>query len=673
MTAWTRRLAPVWFWALSGVAQAAAGVAMHDLSVRLEPHSRQLEAHGRIRLASPAPASLELSPAARVTSLVIDGVAVHERAPNSDDMLRWQVPAGEAGRHIDIRWQATLEALPQGRSHRDTLGAHAAVSGPRGSFLPAASRWYPRLFRNGKAELHSWRVVINLPQGQRAIVPGRLLAEQRRKGRELSTYRMDAPAEGIDLMAGPYRIRERSLKSIDGRMLRLRTLFHPEIAELADGYLDSVGQYFKLYEEWIGPYPFDGFSIVSSPTPTGFGMPTLTYLGVSVLRLPFIRHTSLGHEVLHNWWGNGVYPDYASGNWSEGLTTFMADYTYAQRRSAEKARAMRLGWLRDLSAIPHGADRPLREFTSRSHGVSAAVGYAKAAMGFVMLRDLLGPEFFDHGVRRFWHGARFTVADWRALRTAFEDVVGFSLKTFFDQWTTRSGLPELRIDSARMHQGKLHLALSQPAPAYVLDLPLRIETEYGSALREVRLSGEKELISLDTAGRATRVTLDPEYRLLRRLSPDEAPPILREVRLAGDARLLVLGGEKFAEVASALALRMLDHRPQLLTDHDPDGGTALLVIGQRERVDNWLESRPPGQRPAEVVAVGGDVQAWSQRLPGGKPLVVISADDRASLEAASARLPHFGQPSWVAFADGKSIARGLWPAEPVSVTVQPAP
>ena len=70
-------------------------------------------------------------------------------------------------------------------------------------------------------------------------------------------------------------------------------------------------------------------------------MPTLTYLGIEVLRLPFIRSTSLGHEVLHNWWGNGVYPDYAHGNWSEGLTTFMADYTYKERESDDAARDMR--------------------------------------------------------------------------------------------------------------------------------------------------------------------------------------------------------------------------------------------------------------------------------------------------------------------------------------------
>lgn len=78
-------------------------------------------------------------------------------------------------------------------------------------------------------------------------------------------------------------------------------------------------------------------AVVASPLPTGFGMPTLTYLGADVLRLPFIRKTSLGHEILHNWWGNGVYVDYTRGNWSEGLTTLMADYAYKEDESAAAA------------------------------------------------------------------------------------------------------------------------------------------------------------------------------------------------------------------------------------------------------------------------------------------------------------------------------------------------
>ena len=157
----------------------------------------------------------------------------------------------------------------------------------------------------------------------------------------------------------------------------------------------------------------------------------------------------LGHEVLHNWWGNGVYPDYAHGNWSEGLTTFMADYAYKEDDSADAARAMRLEWLRDFAAVPPGQDRPLAEFTSRTHGTSQIVGYGKAAMAFLMLRDLIGADAFDAGIRRFWRDRQFKLASWNDLQNAFAAEAKRDLSAFFTQWLTRAGAPRIVIDGAQ--------------------------------------------------------------------------------------------------------------------------------------------------------------------------------------------------------------------------------
>jgi hypothetical protein len=65
----------------------------------------------------------------------------------------------------------------------------------------------------------------------------------------------------------------------------------------------------------------------------GFGFPSYTLIGGTVLRLPFIIHTSLGHEIAHCWWGNGVLVDDDGGNWSEALTTYVADYLYQEKKS----------------------------------------------------------------------------------------------------------------------------------------------------------------------------------------------------------------------------------------------------------------------------------------------------------------------------------------------------
>ena len=114
-------------------------------------------------------------------------------------------------------------------------------------------------------------------------MPGTLADEQdSRDG--LSRALRFSPGEGIDLMAGPYRIDERSPRSSDGRMRRLRTVFAPALARSRKTISTRSPATSRAMEAAIGPYPFEGFSVVSSPTPTGFGMPTLTYLGESVLQ-----------------------------------------------------------------------------------------------------------------------------------------------------------------------------------------------------------------------------------------------------------------------------------------------------------------------------------------------------------------------------------------------------
>ncbi len=648
-----------------GLARAAALTTDIELSVLLDPAERRLEGRADLRLPAAAHRHLLLSDGAGEVALSIDGKPATTRPRKRHGRLSWSIPAG--AKSVGIAWRMTLAATPTALDHRDTLQAGAATAAELGSFLPAAAGWYPTVAVGREETLQRWRVTIDVPQGQHAIVPGRLVEHDDSGGRARTTYRMDVPAEGIDLMAGPYRVAERSIKSADGRSLRLRTLFHPEIEALSGDYLDALAGYFTLYEQWIGPYPFDDFTIVSSPTPTGFGMPSLTYLGIEVLKLPFIRHTSLGHEVLHNWWGNGIYPDYAHGNWAEGLTTFMADYTYAERDSDDKAREMRLGWLRDLSAIPPGKGMPLARFTARRHGVDAAIGYGKAAMVFYMLRERIGREAFDRAIRRFWRSHRFKVAGWSDLRAAFEAEAGQPLQTFFEQWIDREGLPSVTL-SADAEAAAVQL--SQGKPVYALTVPLQLQLGETKQALSVALNGEHAVV--DAANGPGTLRLDPDFRLLRRLLPAEIPPTLRDINLTGGRNVVLLGEGPVLQAGLELAAALLDAKPEVRdAANPPDKSAPLLLIGPADEVDGWLARHSLAGRPDEV-GRRGQVQVWAGRLAGARPLLVVSATSATALASARRSLPHLGRYGWVTLEDGRSAERGQWKARTQSLQL-PAP
>ncbi len=628
MNAW---LAAVAASALLAAARAGSAAAPDlALDVRLDPATREFAA------------SAELARARkdfRFTPHPSLSVRAMDRLPSGALRIEYGGKLPPLDRNIDFR--GVLQALPP-------------MASPEGSYLGAGSGWYPQA-----APAFTYRVHLVVTGGGKGLVEGRLASEKSDAGAYEATFEADAPAEGIDLMAGPYEVQERSVQLAGGKRVRLRTYFFKELAPLAEAYLDDSARYLERYSAAIGAYPFSEFSVVASPLPSGFGMPTLTYLGAQVLQLPFIRASSLGHEVLHNWWGNGVRVDYARGNWSEGLTTFMADYAFKEAESSEAARDMRLGWLRDLASLPGQAQQPLASVRSRAHGADAVVGYGKAAMLFLMLRDAIGSEAFERGIRAFWKAQRFRAASWDDLRAAFEQASRRDLKPFFRQWLTRPGAPRVGIVAAHRTGKGVVLDLEQSAPAYALRLPVEIDSDAGkkTGWLEVDKLRQSVAVELERAPRAVR--LDPELRVWRKLDPGALPPILRQWIIAPSPTVLFATK---TQAAADLAGRLLEspYREASQPDREP-----LLIVGLHRDVDGVLERLALPPRPA-ALANKGSAQVWTIQ---GTRVAVISARDEASLAALARPLPHYGAQSWLAFDGARVLERGAWPPAQESIPV----
>ena len=668
-----RRLGAFGLLLVSGLAGAA--LPHLDLDVSLEPASGEFAATAEL---TPAASEFRfvLHDALSVSALSIDGrPQAIERLGSHAGYRQWRVRLAQPGAKLRLSYSGRLPELDRQRDHRQVLRALPPMSSPAGSFLPSGSAWYPL-----PAGLFSYRLTLSLPADQRGLVAGRRLAEQLPAGagdRYRATFAFTQPTDGIDLMAGPWRVREQSVARPGAEPLSLRTYFPAEldaVPGLADGYLTDSSRYIERFSREIGAYPYNAFSVVASPLPTGFGMPTLTYLGESVLRLPFIRQTSLGHEILHNWWGNGVYVDYTRGNWSEGLTTFMADHAFKEAESPAAAAAMRQGWLRDAAALPAAEQPALRQFRSRTHGADAAVGYGKAAMLFVMLRDRLGETAFQRGIRELWTGQQFRVAGWADLQAAFEAAAGQPLGHFFATWLDQPSLPAVSLDDAELRveggRYRLQLTLSQDGPPLNLRLPLEVAAGARRVTHWLEIAGPRTQATLALDFPAETVRLDPEFRVWRRLAPAQLPPILRRWIGSDAPQLVNLGRTPESRAAvEQLAHRFYERPPRALAMHELtaalNAAAPVLIAGLQADVDAALAAAGRPGRPAEVRGQGS-AQVWT--LPPGEttaapPLAVIAADDVVSLNALQRGLPHYGSQSWLVFAGRRVSARGVWPVE----------
>ena len=120
----------------------------------------------------------------------------------------------------------------------------------------------------------TYDVTIDVPAGQRAVAPGRLVEERESEGRSIARFVFEKPVWELPVFAGPYVVGE----SMHGP-LRLRTYF-PKNADtsLGDRYRTQVAHYLDVFSTAIGTYPHSEFHVVASPLPVGLGFPTLAYV-----------------------------------------------------------------------------------------------------------------------------------------------------------------------------------------------------------------------------------------------------------------------------------------------------------------------------------------------------------------------------------------------------------
>ncbi|PWC51876.1 peptidase M1 [Azospirillum sp. TSA6c] len=620
---------------LGVVAPAGAAPLHHDIDLTLDPATGRMEAVDRLTLPAGAQ-SLRLDPA-----LAVQEVRAGDRPVPVDrrgDRLRLVVPEG--AEVVTIRYGGRLPGF--------AAGTGLALDG-EGAFLPGLGGWLPDP-ASAADEPPSWRLSVRVPAPYVAVATGRLVEEGNEAGGYRAVFAEDRSVEEPSVFAGAWTVEERLAGP-----LRLRLYRHPEQAGLADGYLGLSEQAIAAGAARIGAYPFDGFSIVSVPPPVGLGFPCLTAIGRAVLPLPFIRSQSLTHEIMHNWWGNGVRVG-EGGNWAEGLTTYMADYAAAQARGDDAARAMRLDWLRDYAALPAERDRPLTGFLSKTHDASQIVGYGKAAMLFHMLEAEIGRDAFDAGIRKFWSGFAFRNAGWSDLRRSFEAASGRDLGGLFGQWVERRGAPMLTLADVRADGDGVLLTLRQEADApYALAVPVRLETAAGVEDRIVRLDGRQATLRLPAKAVVRAVTVDPDFDLFRRLAPGEAPLILRDVTLRPGAGRVIAADGDAADAARTLAGRLMD-------DAGKEGGdkaAPVLLVGTDAAVARELARRGLSPVPAEL-AGRGSARVWVSRAADGRTALVVSGVDAEALRALLRPLPHYGRQSWLVFEGAKAVDRGVW-------------
>lgn len=684
----------VFVFCISPVATANNETFHHHMEIQLSPNTSEIRVKDQIRIpdwarSTKEPVQLEFFLHAGLSITDVQGAAI--QADENEVALKsrpisirhYRVTLPPEQQEFTLQYGGKIHHAVQGpgQEYSRSFGSTPGVISPEGVFLASASAWYPQF---GDA-LVSFQLDIQTPSDWDVVSQGTLLRENKTSAAQNMVWEEKQPQDDIYLIAGKFHRYTQSAGAVNA-LVYLRSADQP----LAQKYLDATAQYIAMYNKLIGPYPYSKFALVENFWESGYGMPSFTLLGSKVIRLPFILHSSYPHEILHNYWGNGVFVDYAKGNWAEGLTAYLADHLVnEQRGKGDEYRRDVLQKYADF--VGKEKDFPIIRFVSRHSASSEAVGYGKTMMFFHMLRQELGDQDFMRALRQFYKQFKFQPATFADLQSTFNTVTGKDLAPQFEQWVQRAGAPDLVLRAAETEPTadgfKLTLTVEQTQPddLYRLHVPVTVtlEGEDMATQSHITIDQRTQTIALDFHARPVRVDLDPHFDVFRRLDSREIPSALSQ-GFGAEKPLLVLparADKSVLEAYRALAAnwQKTQSSPLEIVSDDqlktlPEDRTVWIMGWQNRFADAALKALADRGVSYQSKQLKLDHKTYPQdghavvltaRQPSNpdKTLLWVAADHPKAIAELANKLPHYRKYSYLVFKgnDLTNIGKGQWP------------
>ena len=672
----------------------------HDLQIdiNVENSSAMFSDEGVIHVKQGANIAY-LPPNATVSALSLDGVDIRYRVTSLDGLAKKNRKLAAAVKALDpktdalwlifnanetksadfsIKYSAKFLAdVSDVKFSNQNVGRE--VTGTileKGAYFSPSSYYYPQ----GNDGLMSFKVTASIPESWESISDGNNTGSSVKDGRKVQSWENPYEADGLMFMAAPFVVGHTTAGDVD-----IYCYFFEEDTSLFKTYLPATARYMQMYEGMIGKYPYERFTVAENFFPTGYGMPAWTLLGQQVIRLPFIVMTSLGHEVLHNWWGNSIYVDYENGNWCEGLTVYGADYLYKAKRSPASAKDYRKDILKQYKSYVNDENEfPVRDFKARHNAESRTIGYNKVMMIFHMIDNMIGSEDFFQAWKDIYVENRGEKVTWEAWLKAYETSSGQDLSFIIPEWVDRQGAAQLSVELLERSQvgdeKNIKLKITQPADnLYTLKVPVRF---YGEDNHDmwVSLNEAETVIDVQVHTDVTALEVDPDYNVFRHLYPQEIEPIIAASMGRFEKHFLYMDAAD-KDVLKAFGDNLTEgdvnpvHKSEVIS-LGPEGSYAIVCLntdiipktmGEMLKINDDTIILNGQEFPREGHTF---VLAGAEEEIAGQFLKVIS-EDQESLPRIGQLIPHYGKYSYLVFKGAKNVAKGQWPAKdsPLRITL----
>jgi aminopeptidase N len=386
--------------------------------------------------------------------------------------------------------------------------------------------WFPCYdYPNDKA---TSEVIATVPDSFTLLSNGRLVEEKHDVRHRTRTFHwsQEKPHSSYLIMvaAGKYAI----VRDICGKVPLMYYVPPEDLGDVTYTF-GKTPSMMRFFEKWTGvPFPWEKYAQIVIDDFMWGGMENTSAVTLntatvvdSCAALDFPSDGVIAHELAHMWWGDLVTPRDWTHLWlNEGFATYFETLFAEQDRGKDQFQYEMI-----LAAMAcRSADRTLGRKPIVSHDSYPANLYSRGAWVLHMLRQILGDDGFQRGLRFYLKRFEYSCAETEEFKLALEDATGQNLTWFFRQWVYGAGYPHLKAaatwDSASY---SLQLSVEQTQQTDSLTgsfrIPLAIEctTRYGKRTRTLWIDRQHQSFSIPLEEPPLMVILDKGYHVLKEL------------------------------------------------------------------------------------------------------------------------------------------------------------